>query len=275
MNKNLNKIILSVILLVILILISIFFGKGFMKENSIYLRDFKLSNNGRKMTIYTSIYNSYGYIRTINTEETEDSLYISFYSTFGLLPNSSLGAKDEFEIDLPSNCKNIYFYDKLVLQKEVETNKWEKVVYRDKETKTDVEQSIIFEDDKFAIKNEIDEFGNELKSNGIVFSRNDEIEYHLSKEDALGVIADLIESNKDNIKSIKVEKLLYTNDGDKNLEKEIPVSVITLYGVKLKSPSGTPFAQPLEYDDSNFISKIIIDDATKEIINAFQIYRSR
>lgn len=270
-----KKIFGAFVIIVLILLISIFIEKGLTEEKSIHLRDFNLSNDGRKMTIHTSVYNSYGYVRAIKTKEVEDSLYISFYSTFGLLPNSSLGAKDEFEIDLPSNCKNIYFYDKLVLQKEVETNKWEKVVYRDKETKIDVEQSIFFEDDKFVIKNESDEFEKELKSNGIIFSRNDEIEYYLSEEDALGVIADLIESNKDNIKSIKVEKLLYTNDGDKNLEKEIPVSVITLYGVKLKSPSGTPFAQPLEYDDSNFISKIIIDDATKEIINEFQIYHSR
>ena len=51
MNKKLKKIILSVILVVILILISIFFGKGFTKESSIHLRDFKLSSNGRNYRI--------------------------------------------------------------------------------------------------------------------------------------------------------------------------------------------------------------------------------
>ena len=72
-----------------------------------------------------------------------------------------------------------------------------------------------------------------------------------------------------------MEQLLYPNEWNKSSQKEIPVSVITLDGVKVRTPSGTPFGElshPLEYDDSNFTSKIIIDDVTKEIIGIYQTY---
>ncbi|MFI3213984.1 MAG: hypothetical protein R3Y24_11670, partial [Eubacteriales bacterium] len=50
-----------------------------------------------------------GCVRDISVKTEDKSKVITFYPCFGGL-NSSLGAKNEFEIDVPSNCEKIYFF---------------------------------------------------------------------------------------------------------------------------------------------------------------------
>ena len=94
------------ILLVLCLLVGLFFFSS-RKMSNIYPYRYVVSEDGRSITLSVGVMSSMGYVRTVKTRAAGDSLYLTFYSTFGL--NSSWGAKDTFTIDLPANCRNIYF----------------------------------------------------------------------------------------------------------------------------------------------------------------------
>ena len=117
----------AVVFLLLLLTGFLFFSTG-GKRTDIMLTDYSLSQNGSIMTINVAVASSMGYVRTLSVKQDGDNKYITFYQTYGI--NSSIGAKDTFQIELNPLCKEIYFYEgddqyKLVLQKNAETNEWQ------------------------------------------------------------------------------------------------------------------------------------------------------
>ncbi len=93
------------------------------------ITDYSVSEAGDVITLKVGVASSMGYIRTLKASEDGNKKLITFYSTYGL--NSNIGAKNEFQVKLNPSCDEIYFYSendgyKLKLQKNSETNEWER-----------------------------------------------------------------------------------------------------------------------------------------------------
>lgn len=131
MNKK--KRLLIIIMVVVALLIGLILSTG-RARTDVYLKDYKLSEDGKTMTLEVGISGSAGYVRKMKRTSGSMNYYYTFYSTFGI--NSKLGAKDTFEIELDDNVDEIYFYTggnsyKLVLVKNSATLEWEKINYPD------------------------------------------------------------------------------------------------------------------------------------------------
>ncbi len=127
-KKSIVVITISVIAVIIM---SFFVGTGFTKRVDVVLLDYSVSEDGTKLTFNTGIISSMGYTRGFkDIGGGVKPHYLVFYSSFGGL-NSSFGAKSEFELYLDEDDTEIYFnradggYE-LVLQKSMQTGKWEK-----------------------------------------------------------------------------------------------------------------------------------------------------
>ena len=121
---------ISVVAILLVIGISFLFFSTGGKIANVMLTDYSISDDGNVMTLKVGVVGSMGYIRTLSIKQGGDNKYITFYSTYGL--NSSIGAKNEFEIELSPSCEEIYFYSgegryKLKLQKNDKTNEWQLV----------------------------------------------------------------------------------------------------------------------------------------------------
>ncbi|MDF2590428.1 MAG: hypothetical protein K0S41_4271 [Anaerocolumna sp.] len=97
------------------------------KMAGIFLNDYSISEDGNVMTLNVGVASSMGYVRTLKAKQNENKLNLTFYSTYGL--NSTIGAKDEFKIELDPTITEIYFYGgdtgyDLKLQKNAETADW-------------------------------------------------------------------------------------------------------------------------------------------------------
>lgn len=123
-----KKYLSIIIILILLVVGALFVSSGFKTRTDVYLQDFSVSEDGSVITIKTFLSGSMGYIRDVKTEEVNDAVYCSFYCAFGGL-NSSIGAKNCFEIKLDESSTKIYFdrgreVDDLVLEKDAATNVW-------------------------------------------------------------------------------------------------------------------------------------------------------
>lgn len=99
--------------------------KADQRRNVIIL---SVSKDGSTIMIKTSLSASMGFIRDMETEKTGEEIHCSFYRTFGGL-NSTIGAKNTFEIKLDASTEKIYFdrgeeSDALVLEREAAANIW-------------------------------------------------------------------------------------------------------------------------------------------------------
>lgn len=122
--KNSKKIIIAIAVISIVIMV-LFVCTGHARTD-VYLDNFKLSKDGKTMTLKVGVSSSAGYIRKMKRTSGSTNYYYTFYSTFGI--NSKLGAKDTFTIDIDNNVDEIYFYTgdkgyKKVLAKD-ENNDW-------------------------------------------------------------------------------------------------------------------------------------------------------
>lgn len=122
-----------------------------------------------------------------------------------------------------------------------------------------------------AITSDDPKFAKTYKEMGIFFEENPSLTTYSANENNYGEAQDYIDYYKDEIKSIKIEHLLYTALSNKELEKRIPVTVITLEGVKLQGRGGSPFGSQKSIDETNMIceTKIVLDEQTKEIISMY------
>lgn len=122
-----KKKILVIFILLLTVMGILFFITG-GKRTDIILNDYSVSEDGNIMTINVGVASSMGYVRTLRLKDDGDNKYITFYQTYGI--NSSLGAENEFQIELNPSCKGIYFYRgdagyDLVLEKNDKTQQWQ------------------------------------------------------------------------------------------------------------------------------------------------------
>jgi len=108
-------------------------GLGFTAETSVYITDdFVVSEDGSEMTFTVGVGSSMGFVRGYKDEGGGvKPHYLKFYSAWGG-GNSSLGAKDQFVLELSPEDTEIYVYhgDKgydLVLKKDSVSGDWYKV----------------------------------------------------------------------------------------------------------------------------------------------------
>lgn len=125
MHKK-RKTIVIVILLVIIVM-GLFICSGFRKRTDVVLIKHEILEDNKKIKLSVGVTSSVGYVRKIKVKEKYNSIYVTFYSTFGI--NSNFGAKHEYTLELNSNVENVYFYTKdgykLVLTNN--KNTWEKI----------------------------------------------------------------------------------------------------------------------------------------------------
>lgn len=119
--KKIGFIGLAIVAIVIILL---FLGVG-GKRTDVYLQDYQVSEDGKRIKIRVSVSSSMGYVRDLKVKQDGDYQYITFYSTFGL--NNKFGAKNEFEIEVNPTCEEIYFYRgnggyELELRKDLDNN---------------------------------------------------------------------------------------------------------------------------------------------------------
>ncbi len=132
MKKKRFFIILIIILTVLILsILSFMIGTGFVERTDVVLIDYSVSKDGTKLKIKTAIPASMGYIRGFKDEGGGmEPHYLTFYSTFGGL-NSSLGAKQEFELDMSEDEGGEIYFNRpqngyeLVLKKNIESGEWE------------------------------------------------------------------------------------------------------------------------------------------------------
>ena len=125
MKKKIRNIAI-VLLIVIGLLLCVSGGK----MAGIMLIDYSIPKDSNVMTLNVGVSSSMGFVRKMKSSQNGNKKYITFYSTYGL--NSSIGSKEEFQVELQPYCDEIYFYSgndefKLRLQKNKETNEWERV----------------------------------------------------------------------------------------------------------------------------------------------------
>ena len=101
---------------------------GFQRRTDVYLQNFSVSGDGSAVTVRTFTAGSMGFIRSMETKQTGTAIHCSFYRAFGGL-NSSLGAKNQFEIQVDDSAERIYFdrgtsFDQLVLERDAGTGVW-------------------------------------------------------------------------------------------------------------------------------------------------------
>lgn len=134
MNKKKQIIIMSIVIALIGIVLIFSTGRA---RTDVYLKDFKLSADGKTMTLKVGVSSSSGYVRKMKRTSGSMNYYYTFYSTYGI--NSKIGAKDTFEIKLDENVDEIYFYTgdkgyRLELVRNTATKKWEKINYKENNT---------------------------------------------------------------------------------------------------------------------------------------------
>jgi uncharacterized membrane protein len=126
MNK---KIVISIVVSIIIVIGLLILSTG-GKMGGAFLSDYKVSEDGKVMTLKVGVASSMGYIRSLKVREDDNKKYLTFYSTFGL--NSKLSAKDEFQINLDPDIDEIYFFRGeegyvRVISKNKETKEWQRV----------------------------------------------------------------------------------------------------------------------------------------------------
>lgn len=123
---------LTIIAIIILLILGAYYiGLGFLPRTDVVVADFEVSEQEDEMIIYTYILSSAGYTRSVkNVSDDPEKMELKFYSAFGGI-NGSIGAKDEFDLPLSPECKEIYvlLYDdyRLTLAKNPTTGEWERI----------------------------------------------------------------------------------------------------------------------------------------------------
>lgn len=114
-----KKIIAIVAAVIVLFAVSYIFVPGFIKTPSGYISDYTVSEDGTQISINVSASSSVGYIRKVSVHSREGGkLYLDLYNAFGGF-NGSLGAKDEFTIELDEDTEMIALFRDRNLYEEV------------------------------------------------------------------------------------------------------------------------------------------------------------
>lgn len=82
--KNIRKLIIVCIALMVLVIGSSFLLTG-KARTDVYLKDFEVSSDGKKMILKVGVSGSSGYVRKIKRTSDSANGYYTFYSTYGLI----------------------------------------------------------------------------------------------------------------------------------------------------------------------------------------------
>lgn len=100
-----------------------FTGTGFMKNGSVYISEYAVSEDGSKITLDIGVATSAGYIRDVTVSQQESGkLYIDCYAAFGGI-NGSIGAKSRFTLPIEEGTTVIGIYR--------DKDCYEEVLYKD------------------------------------------------------------------------------------------------------------------------------------------------
>lgn len=97
--------VLAVIFVIIICFLSTIIIFSYNKKNDVILLKYTMLDKG-KMNINVVNASTVGAIRSYSEKNDGQDKYITFYTTFPLL---SRYGKNEFEIEIDEECKNIYF----------------------------------------------------------------------------------------------------------------------------------------------------------------------
>lgn len=128
MKKSIKVFVIALITIVLLSTVLYLLVPGFTKQESVYISDYTVSDDGKEMTIKIGVSSSVGYVRKISVHQQHGGkLYLDCYSAFGGI-NGSWGAKSEYIIQLDEETEGIALYRnsdcyEVVLNK-TEDGKW-------------------------------------------------------------------------------------------------------------------------------------------------------
>lgn len=77
-------------------------------RTDVLLRNYTVAEDGRSITLETDLASSAGYLQTVDVQEREDALYLTFHGTRGI--NNARGARDSFPVSLPEGCGAVYVW---------------------------------------------------------------------------------------------------------------------------------------------------------------------
>ena len=87
-----------------------FIGSGFLKNGSVYVKEYSVSADGREITLDIDTAASVGYIRKMAvSQQMGGKLYIDCYAAFGGI-NGRIGAKNSFTLPLDEDTTMIGIY---------------------------------------------------------------------------------------------------------------------------------------------------------------------
>ena len=130
------KIAIAVLSLIAFLIALYLLLPGFTKQESVYISDYTVSEDGTEMMIKIGVSSSIGYVRKVSVHQQHGGkLYLNCYSAFGGI-NGSWGAKSEYNIQLDEETEVIALYRnsdcyEVVLNK-TEDGKWiqkDKLIY--------------------------------------------------------------------------------------------------------------------------------------------------
>ena len=102
-----------------------FIGLGFLKNASVYIDRYEISEDGQEITLDIGVAASAGFVREAVVHQQEGGrLYIDFYSAFGGI-NGSIAAKNTFTLPLAEDTTMIGIYRN--------TNCYEAVLYKNED----------------------------------------------------------------------------------------------------------------------------------------------
>ena len=123
-----NKILVIVLAVIVALTALYVIAPGFSKQGNVYITDYSISEDGTEITITVGVSTSIGYVRNVSEyQQHGGKLYLDCYSAFGGI-NGSLGAKNEYTIQLDEDTEMIAIYRSVncydtVLEKD-ENGKW-------------------------------------------------------------------------------------------------------------------------------------------------------
>ena len=105
-----KKKVFVAIATVLALIVMYFVGSGFMKNTSAIINDYRVSADGKEITLNIGVASSIGYIRDVKVrQQYGGKLYLDCYSAFGGL-NGGIGAKESFTFELNDDTTIIAIY---------------------------------------------------------------------------------------------------------------------------------------------------------------------
>lgn len=105
------KKIVGIIVAVVLSLFLLWFvGTGFTRINSVYINEYRVSEDGKTMTINIGVASSADHVRKLAVHQQEgEKLYLDCYAAFGGI-NGTIGSKSDYTLTIDDKTEMIAIY---------------------------------------------------------------------------------------------------------------------------------------------------------------------